>query len=213
MDLNVTGYGFAANRNVDILYNGSQEATATTNGTGSFETSFVVPESQHDAQQLTAKDAAQNEAIATFVMESDPPPMPRLISPRDGGRAGILNKVRATFEWSAASDDSGVHYRLQIATSANVTATGELVDPIVSVSDIVGTNYTLNATEALSRGTYYWIVQAVDGAQNAGGWTAASSFRAGLIPHWGFIVIIVAIAVLLGALIRAAVIRRRYYYQ
>ena len=47
-----------------------------------------------------------------------------------------------TFEWSAVSDDSGVHYRLQIATSANVTATGEFVDPLVSV-DIVGTNYTL----------------------------------------------------------------------
>jgi hypothetical protein len=29
---------------------------------------------------------------------------------------------------------------------------------------------------------------------------------------WGFIAIIVAIAMLLGALIRALVIRRRYYY-
>jgi hypothetical protein len=125
---------------------------------------------------------------------------------------GLLNKVRATFKWSAVSDDSGVHYRLQIATSANVTATGEFVDPLVSVPDIVGTNYTLNATEALSRDTYYWIVQAVDKAGNAGDWTAAHSFRAGLLPMWGFIAIIVAIAMLLGALIRTLVIRRRYYY-
>jgi hypothetical protein len=212
MDLTVNGRGFAANNNVVIMYNGGQEKTAATNDKGSFEISFVVPESEHGARPVTATDTAENEATATFVMESDPPPTPRLISPRDGGRAGILNKVTPTFEWSAVSDDSGVHYRLQIATSANVTATGEFVDPIVSVSDIAGTSYTLNATEALSCGTYYWIVQAVDKAGNAGDWTAASSFRAGLIPRWGLIVIIVAIVLLLGALIRALVVKRRYNY-
>jgi hypothetical protein len=212
IDLTVAGHGFAANKDVNIIYDGSQEKTATTNDKGSFETSFVVPESQHGARPVTAEDAAENEATAIFVMESHPPPMPRLISPRDGGRVGLLNKVRPTFKWSAVSDDSGVHYRLQIATSANVTATGEFVDPLVSVPDIVGTDYTLNATEALSCGTYYWIVQAVDKAGNAGDWTAARSFRAGLLPMWGFIAIIVAIAMLLGALIRALVIRRRYNY-
>jgi hypothetical protein len=212
MDLNVTGHGFAANKEVTIKYDDSEKATTTTNDQGSFETSFVVPESQHGTRPVTGKDAAQNEATATFVLESDPPPMPRLISPRDGGRVGLLNKVRPTFKWSAVSDDSGVHYRLQIATSANITATGEFVDPLVSVPDIVGTDYTLNATEALSRGTYYWIVQAVDKAGNPGDWTTACSFRAGLLPKWGFIAIMVAIAILLGALIRALVIRRRYNY-
>jgi hypothetical protein len=123
---------------------------------------------------------------------------------------GLLNKVRPTFKWSAVSDDSGVHYRLQIATSANVTATGEFPEPIVSVTSLNETSYT--ATDALPNGTYYWIVQAVDKAGNAGDWTAAHSFRAGLLPMWGFIAIIVAIAMLLGALIRALVIRRRYNY-
>jgi hypothetical protein len=123
-----------------------------------------------------------------------------------------MGKVTPTFEWSEVSDDSGVRYSLQIATSVNVTATGEFVDPLVSVADIVGTHYTLNATEALPYGTYYWIVQAIDGAENESGWTAARSFRAGLLPMWAFILIIVAIVVLLGALIRTLVIRRRYYY-
>jgi hypothetical protein len=211
IDLTVAGHGFAANEDVNIMYDGSQIATAETDDRGSFETSFVVPESQHGERLVTVGYSADSVASAIFTMESDPPPMPRLISPRDGGRVGLLNKVTPTFKWSAVSDDSGVHYRLQIATSANVTATGEFVDPLVSVPDIVGTDYALNATDALPNGTYYWIVQAVDGAENAGDWTTARSFRAGLLPMWGFITIIVAIAMLLGALIRALVIRRRYY--
>jgi hypothetical protein len=119
--------------------------------------------------------------------------------------------VRPTFEWSEVSDDSGVRYSLQIAKGKNITATG-LADPIVSVSDIVGTNYTLNATEALPYGTYYWIVQAVDRAENESNWTAARSFRAGVLPLWAFIVIIVAIVVLIGALVYFFVLRKRIHY-
>jgi len=55
-------------------------------------------------------------------------------------------------------------------------------------------------------------VQAVDRAGNAGNWTAAHSFRAGLLPLWAFILIIVAIVVLLGGLIYFFIRRRRYYY-
>jgi hypothetical protein len=212
-DLTVAGGGFAANKNVVITYDAIQQATATTNDKGSFSgVSFPVPESQHGARQVTARDAAENEATAIFTMESVAPPVPELKSPSDGSRVGFIGKVRPTFGWSAVSDASGVRYNLQIATSVNVTATGEFVHPIVSVTDIVGTNYTLNATETLPYGTYYWIVQAVDGAENAGNWTAARSFRAGLLPLWGFIAAIVAIVVLIGALVYFFVIRRRIHY-
>jgi hypothetical protein len=211
-DLTVAGRGFAANKDVVIMYEGSQKATAETNDKGSFDVSFLVPESQHGGRQVTAEVAAKIEATAIFTMESDPPDTPELISPSDKSRVGFIGKVRPTFEWSAVSDDSGVLYRLQIATSVNVTTTGEFVDPMVSVLDIVGTNYTLNATEALPYGTYYWIVQAVDGAENAGSWTAARSFHAGLLPLWAFIVIIVAIVVLIGALVYFFVRRRGIHY-
>jgi hypothetical protein len=135
-----------------------------------------------------------------------------LITPANGSRAGLIGKQTPKFEWSEVSDDSGVHYRLQIAASANVTVTGEFADPIVAVSGLVETSYALNETQALPNGTYYWIVQAVDGAQNESGWTSARSFRAGLLPTWAFILIIVAIVVLFGALIRALVRRRALYY-
>ena len=212
MNLTVAGGGFATNKNVVIKYDGSEVETARTNTEGSFDVSFLVPESRHGARNVTAEVDGQTEATATFTMEADPPNTPELISPPEDDRVGFIGKVRLTFEWSAVSDDSGVRYSLQIATSANFTVTGEFTDPIVTISNIVGTNYTLEKTEALPYGTYYWIVQAVDGAENESGWTAARSFRAGLLPLWAFIVIIVAIVAGIGAAIYFFLIRRRIYY-
>jgi len=212
MDLTVTGHGFAANEDVVIMYDGSLVATAETDDTGNFEVTFSVPESRYGEHQVTVGYSADNAASAIFTMESEPPPLPQLVSPANGSRLGFMGKVAPTFEWSAVSDDSGVRYSLQIATSADVAATGEFVDPLVSVEVLAETSYTLDETDALPYGTYYWIVQAVDGAENESGWTAARSLRVGLLPRWGLIAIIVAAVVLLIALIRALVIRRRYYY-
>jgi hypothetical protein len=211
MNLTVTGGGFAANKNVVIKYDGSEVETGRTNAEGSFEASFLVPESQHGARLVTAEDAAGNNATAIFTMESAAPDTPELISPPDGSRVGFIGNVRPTFEWSEVFDDSGVYYSLQIAASANVTASG-FTDPIVSIPNIVGINYTLQKTDALPYGTYYWIVQAVDGAENAGNWTVAHSFRAGLLPLWAFILIIVAVVAGIGAAVYFFVIRKRIYY-
>ena len=207
-DLTVAGRGFSANEDVDIMYEDSQVAIAKTNDQGNFDVSFLVPESKYGERQVTAGYSAGNAASAIFTMESDPPPIPKLISPSNMGRVGFRDEVTPTFEWSEVSDDSGVRYRLQIATSANVTASSV----IVSVTDLTETSYTLEGTEALPLGTYYWIVQAVDGAENESGWTAARSFRVGLLPLWGLIAAIVAAVVLLILLIRALVTRRSIYY-
>jgi len=218
MDLTVTGHGFAANEDVVIMYDDSQVVTAETDDRGSFDVSFSVPESQYGDHRVRAKLTGgtnstadlETNASAVFTMESDPPPVPALISPSNKIRLGFMGEVTPTFEWSEVSDESGVRYSLQIATSADVTTTGEFVDPMVSVTNVAETSYTV--TEALPYGTYYWIVQAVDGAENGSDWTAARSFRVGFLPLWGLIAIIVAIVVLLVALIRALVIRRSIYY-
>jgi len=212
MNLTVTGGGFAPDETVVIKYDGSEVETATTTAEGSFEVSFPVPESRHGAPQITAEVGGETEATAIFTMESDPPDTPELISPADGDRVGFIGKVRSIFEWSEVSDESGLYYSLQISTSANVTASGEFADPIVSKEGLVGTNYTLEKTEALRYGTYYWIVQAVDGAENAGNWTVVYAFRAGRLPLWAFIVSIVAIAGGIGAAVYFFVIRKRIYY-
>jgi len=211
MNLTVTGGGFAPNQNVVITYEGNPQATTSTNSSGSFTVIFPVPESQHGQRQVAAEDDALNNATAIFTMESDPPGTPELDAPANGTRLGFIWNVRPTFNWSAVTDDSGVYYNLQIAAVANVTAAG-FTNVTVSVPRIIETNYTLNATEALPYGTYYWIVQAVDRAGNAGNWTVAHSFHAGALPLWALILIIVVAVAVIGTLVYFLIIRKRTYY-
>ena len=217
MNLTVTGRGFPASEDVVILYDTSQVATAGTDDQGTFEVSFSVPESRHGEHLVQARPTGgtnntadlETNASATFTMESTPPPVPTLISPADRNRMGFMGKEAPTFEWSEVSDESGVaYYSLQIATSADFTTSSV----IVTVTDLTETNYTLTETEALPLGTYYWIVQAVDDAENESGWTATRSFRVGFLPLWAFILIIAVAVVLLILLIRALSIKRTIYY-
>ncbi len=211
MNLTVTGGGFAVSEDVDVMYDASKIAATTTDAKGSFQVTFAVPESQHGAHNVTARDDVGNNATAIFTMESEPPGIPELHSPADGSRLGFISKVMPAFNWSAVSDASGVRYNLQIATSANLTAAG-LANPRLSVPGIAATNHTLNRTQALPHGTYYWVVQAVDRAGNAGNWSAVYSFKAGVLPLWAFIVIIVAAVALAGTLVYFFIIRKRIYY-
>jgi hypothetical protein len=208
MDVTVSGRGFAASEDVDIMFDGSVIATAETDENGNFQTSFVVPESQHGERVVAAGYNGENHANAIFTMESDPPDTPDLISPSGGSRFGLIGSAMPTFEWSEVSDDSGVYYSLQIATTDNFTASSV----IVSVTGLAETSYALEKKDALPNGSYYWRVQAVDGAENGSDWTVAGSFRAGLLPLWGFVLAITAAVVLLVLLIRALVRRRAIYY-
>jgi len=206
-DVTVTGNGFAINQDVHIMYDGNQVTTAETDDGGNFDATFTVPEGHHGEHSVTAEDAAGNEGTAIFVMESNHPDMPLPVSPASGGRLGFLGDVAPTFEWCEVSDDSGVHYNLQVAASDDFAASSI----IASVTGLTGTSYTLN--ETLPNGAYYWTVEAVDGAENESGWTAARSFRVGLLPKWGFILAIAVVGVvLLIVLIRALVRRRSIYY-
>lgn len=217
MDLTVTGRGFPAYEDIIILYDDSQVAIAETDDKGAFQATFSVPESKHGEHLVRARVVGETNstadleinASATFTMESDPPPIPAPISPADSSWLGFLSEVAPTFEWSEVSDDSGVaYYRLQVATSADFSASSL----IVSVTGLTETSYTLKETEALPLGTYYWIVQAVDGAENESDWSANNSFRVGFLPLWGFILIIAVAVVLLILLIRALIVKLTIYY-
>lgn len=205
-EVTIVGRGFFASRDIVINYDGRQAGTNQTDDKGSFQTSFSIPPSQHGEHLVTVGYSADKVASATFIMESDPPSTPQPLSPAKGSRLGFWSQAKPTLEWSRVSDQSGVRYSLQLATSADFS-TGSL---IASVADLADTSYT--PAEALSNGSYYWRVKATDGADNDGGWSAAFSFRVGFMPRWAFIAVGVVILALLIALIRAALIRRRYYY-
>ena len=210
MEVTVTGRGFDADEDLVIMYDSSEVETVRADDNGSFEVGFAVPESHHGQHVVMAEYGGENHASAIFVMESDPPPVPEPTSPPDGGRVGLIRKATPTLEWSQVSDASGVYYSLQIATGADVTADKQLADPIATPERLKETSYAPD--NPLARGTYYWIVQAVDGADNKSAWSDVYSFRVGLLPRWALIAIIVVAAVLLLALVRTILIRRRYYF-
>jgi hypothetical protein len=206
-NVTVTGNGFAINQDVSVMYDGNQMTAAETDDGGNFEASFAVPEGHHGEHSVMSGDAAGNDGTAIFVMESNHPDMPIPVSPASRGRLGFMGEVAPTFEWSEVTDDSGVRYSLQVATSEDFDASSI----VASVTGLTETSYTLN--ETLPNGSYYWRVEAVDGAENESGWTAARSFRVGFMPRWGLIVaVVVAGVVLLILLIRALVRRRSIYY-
>lgn len=203
--ISFTGNGFAASKSVTITY-GDQVASSTTDSKGSFPTVTFEAKGTHGEQPITATDAAGNMRSLTFVMESTAPPKPTLSSPTNDSRVGFIRKVTPTFQWQAVDDPSGVSYNLEISTSAGFALV------LISKTNLAQASYTLIKEEALSYGTYYWRVKAIDGAQNDSGWSTVYSFKSGLLPLWAFIAIVALIAVLVGILLYFLVFRRRATY-
>jgi hypothetical protein len=182
----VNGTGFSAGKELILKYDDTELATKYfTDDKGNFHTSLVVPKSQGGNHNITAADASGSTVTAVFVMESTPPSVPQIVSPKEGSRVGLFDNIRPTFEWSAVNDPSGVSYDLQVSSQSDFATT------FVSKDDLAESKYTLTEDEALSRAKYYWRVKAVDGASNASDWTQSIEFKAGLMPLWVFIIIIV----------------------
>jgi hypothetical protein len=219
--ITVTGGGFDPGISITIVY-GNQTASAQTTTEGNFPaTGSITFEAKgtHGEQEVVVKDNLNHElANTTFFMEQDAPAAPEPLSPVNGTGVGFVGKVAPTFKWSNVTDPSGIaSYDLQISTN-NTDFTAPLVslsiasENVTSVDDTIA--YTLPKEYALSSGTYYWKLRAIDGAGNEGGWTAVQAFYTGHLPSWAFIVIIGLVVVGIGALVYFFVIkpRRGFYY-
>jgi len=217
LTITVTGGGFEPGISLTIIYEDKTASTVTTSDGNFPSTGTVIFEAKgmHGAQEVVVEGMPEVNAI--FFMEENPPPAPEPLLPANGTGVGFVGKVAPTFEWSNVTDASGIaSYELQISTdSINFTA------PVVSLSipsenvtaldDTIA--YALPKEHALSGGTYYWKVRAVDAAANEGHWTIIQSFHTGRLPLWGLIAIISLAAVGVGVLVWFFVIRpRRYYY-
>jgi hypothetical protein len=221
LTITVTGGGFEPGVSLTITYE-DQTASAVTTSEGNFPSSGTVTfeaKGMHGAQEVVVEDDLGHVlASETFFMEENPPAAPEPLSPANGTGVGFVGKVTPTFEWSKVTDASGIaSYDLQISTNST-----DFTAPVVSLS-IPSENvtalddtitYTLPKDYALSGGTYYWRLRAVDAAANEGQWTIVQSFHAGgRLPLWGLITIIVLAGVLVGFLVYFFVIRpRRSYY-
>jgi len=99
-------------------------------------------------------------------VDYNPPENPKLLSPSD--EESVTNTP--SFDWSDVEDISDVYYTLQVATDESFN------NIVFERKDIIGSEYIMNKSEALSMGTYYWRVKAVDGVNNSGEWSDVWSF-------------------------------------
>ena len=175
MDLTVYGVGFASGAEITITYNEGDEvisqATATADTNGNFTTVFIVPSSAAGSHVIKATDGPTT-GTATFIMESEAPPVPVIQLPEVAGTA----EEEARFDWSDVTDPSGVSYTLQVASDLDFNTL------VVEKKDLPTSEYTLTGGEKLEpagRSAYYWRVKTVDGASNDGGWSPVGLFYVG----------------------------------
>ncbi len=188
-ELQLSGFGFAPNKKIDIKYNNTlintSLGTITTSINGSFLASFILPDIEEGTYSIEASDGTNTAAISFIhVYETVPPPAVSLVSPVNGDK--IAQPV--LFSWSASSDPSGVFYKLQVSTDANFDTI------IVDIGSLTVTNYTMDTENKLdsvtSKNPYYWRVMAVDGVGNTSVWTT-DKFVVGFVwPGWLTYVII-----------------------
>ncbi len=203
--VDVTGSGFAANAPLTFSYD-NQEINAqggSTDSSGSFSESITIPQSVHGTHTIKVADDQNNNAKVTFTIQSTPPPIPRLLSPGDGSRVGLLGGIKPTMKWTGVTDPSGVTYTLEVDTSPDFS------QPILQQTDITGTSYTLTSAQALPKGEYYWRVEAVDGASNESGWTQPWLLKSGLMASWTLAIIIILALAAIGAMAYFLVVRLR----
>jgi len=216
--ISVSGGGFPASESVTVTYDGVNRGSGVTGSDGSFsDITFAATHTQstHTADHPIVVTGGTSTFSKNFVMESVAPATPTLSSPVTGARIGYFMKVTPTLAWSAVTDDSGVTYDLQVGTDANfaqvlISKTGLTGESVLSTTG-AQVGYTLTDAEALPHGTYYWRVKAVDGAQNASAWSAASFFKSGYVPFWAFIAIVAGLVVLIGAVVFLLVRRSAPY--
>jgi hypothetical protein len=180
-ELTVSGSGYQSNSNITIKYDDTKVATAKIDANGNFEVSFNAPVSNHGEHIVTLSDDTTVLEM-TFTMESEPPPVPRLLLPSNGA------KVAETpdFDWEAVTDPSGITYSLQVASDNTFS------NLVVDKSGLTEDEYVVTSGESLppvkEEFPYYWRVKATDQAQNESEWSAKGSFYMGISiaapPGW-----------------------------
>ena len=178
MNLDVIGQGFEPAATITITYDNLSTAAIFTDDNGSFRLTFPIPESRSGEHSVNAYDEKGNKIQLPFLVESNPPLAPSLLSPIDGESGGWFGGFRPTPSWSNVDDPSGVTYTLEMATDPH------FLNPTLIKAGLSSPAYILTEDQILPRGNYYWRVKATDRADNEGPWSTVFVVQSGIIPIW-----------------------------
>jgi hypothetical protein len=147
--------------------------TGATEVSGLTDTTYTLPLLAQGRWywHVKAVDVALNESAYStdwsFTVDTDPPAVPTLVSPANGGS---INDDTPELVWNSST---GAHtYTLEYADNPGFTGA-------VEVTDLSDTLYT---TPALADGDWYWHVKAVDQALNESAYSTAWSFTLDTVP-------------------------------
>lgn len=190
-EVRVTGSGFSNSRDFTITFDGNVVASGVTLDSGTLQTTFKAPGGKNGPINVVATDSKGVTATSVFTMESTPPEIPIISSPKDGATVGFMGETKVTFKWEAVSDPSGVTYDLEVSDDSGFGR------KLISRSNLTSTAYTTTEAEALNNGEYYWHVRAVDGATNKSDWSPTSMVKVGFITMGTIIWLAVGLVALL----------------
>jgi hypothetical protein len=186
----LTGSGFGANQVLTITYDSKQvESSATTDGKGSFSTSFKPPSSSAGSHLITVSDSTRAVASTTFTIESIAPAAPSPVSPAAGTKIGLFENKPIEFKWSVVEDPSGVSYSFEMSRNSDFSGS------VVRKEGLAQPEYTMQSGEKPQAGDYFWRVKAVDLAGNAGDWSQSQFISFSGIDFWPIIGVIAGLVV------------------
>ena len=200
-EVRVTGSGFNAGKDFSVSFDNNPVASGSVNESGSFQVIFKAPGGKSGSLTITATDTKGTTASTSFTMETTPPEVPKIASPKDGATVGFMGDTKVSFKWSDVTDPSGVSYDIEVSDQSN------FVKSVFSHAKLADAKYTMTEAEALPNGEYFWHVRAVDGAGNASEWTPTATVKIGFVTTntlvfigIGIVVLLILIAVLPGIL-------------
>ncbi|MFH1639848.1 MAG: hypothetical protein ABIB93_06025 [Chloroflexota bacterium] len=182
MEVTISGTGFKPSTEVTIYYatNPIVLTTTTTDASGAFSVTVIIPPSAGGDHTITATDGTTIKSFP-FYMEKALPLIPQPLLPLDESKA----KALVEFDWEDVTDPSGVTYILQIATDKDFS------EIVLEKTDLTVSGYTLDEGEKLpsnkKSAPYYWRIKAIDGAANESGWTTPGTFNVGFsleLANW-----------------------------
>jgi hypothetical protein len=115
--------------------------------------------------------------------DTTPPPAPTLAGPADGSTFGTASGA-VTLDWGDVSDPSGIAaYHVQI--SPNSTFTDNFDAELAGWFEPWERTSLAAKVPGSTPGTWYWRVQALDGANNLGPWSVVRTFNVASSPPPG----------------------------